>query len=57
LGERRIDVRASSKLFSGNLDEGLQLKTETDENRGSRPARCETNWEEAESKERRFENS
>ena len=36
---------------------GLQLKPEIDGNRGSRPVRCETNWEEAESKERRFRNS
>ena len=29
---------------------------EIDKNRRSRPARCEMNWENAESKERRFRN-
>ena len=54
--ERTADDEASSKLFSGKPDEKSQLKAEIDENRRSRPARCETNWEAAESKVRRLRN-
>lgn len=54
--ERRVDEEASNKSFSGKADAKLQSKTEIDENRRSRPARYETNREEAESKVRRFRN-
>ena len=52
--ERREDEQASNNLFSGEPDKKSQLRTEIEENRRSRPARCEMNGEEAESKERRF---
>lgn len=50
----RDDEEAPSKSFSGRPDEKSQLKAEMEENRKSRPARCETNGEEDESNERRF---
>jgi len=54
--ERRVGEETSSKLFSGEPDEKSQLKIEIDENHRSRPAKYETNWEEAVSKERGFRN-
>ena len=54
--ERRVDEEASSKLFNWEPDKKSQLKTKIDGNRRFGPARCETNWEEPELKERRSRN-
>ena len=50
--EQRVGEETSSRLLSRKLDGGSRLKIGADENRGHEPARCETNREEVESKER-----